>query len=83
LIQKKTFIIYPPYWGYEENNKKLRKNVAEPFFFFACDQRLANIFDKILIGELRDKLDLTSDKRHFKTSSLNYENINEVEICKS
>ena len=80
---KKTFIIYPPYWGYEENNKKLRRNVAEPFFFFACDQRLANIFDKILIGELKDKLDLTSDKRHFKTSSLNYKNINEVEICKN
>ena len=80
---KKTLIIYPPYWGYEENNKKLHENVAQPFFLFACDQRLVNIFDKILVGELKDSLNLSSDKRHFKTSSLNYENINEVEVCKS
>ena len=80
---KKTLIIYPPYWGYEENNKKLHENVAKSFFLFACDQRLANIFDKILVGELKDKLDLSSDKRHFKTSSLNYKNIYEDEICES
>jgi hypothetical protein len=79
---KKTLIIYPPYWGYEENNKELHQNVAKPFFLFACDQRLVNIFDKILIGELKDTLNLSSDKRHFKTSSLNYKNINEAEICK-
>ena len=80
---KKTLIIYPPYWGYEENNPKLLENVAKPFFLFACDQRLANIFDKIIVGKLKDKLILSSDKRHFKTSSLNYENINEVVICES
>ncbi len=80
---KKTLIIYPPYWGYEENNEKLHENVAKPFFLFACDQRLLNIFDKILVGELKDSLRLSSDKRHFKTSSLNYESINEVEVCKS
>ena len=80
---KKTLIIYPPYWGYEENNEKLLENVAQHFFLFACDQRLVNIFDKIFVGELIGSLSLSSDKRHFKTSSLNYENINEVEVCKS
>ena len=80
---KKTLIIYPPYWGYEDNNKNLNKNVAKQFFLFACDKRFIDIFDKILIGEIKDSLNLSGDKRHFKTSSLNYVNINEVKYCMS
>ena len=77
LLEKNFFFIsYPPYWIYNEHGKIIYKDVYDDYNRLVSYIEKRNIFDKIFIGKLVTKKFLTEDKRHFKTGSIQFKNIN-------
>ena len=72
LDNRKTLIIYPPYWGFEKSKNSLISNIKKDYDNFICRDDLHNVFSEIIFAEIKSELTLTGDQRHLASSSLNY-----------
>jgi hypothetical protein len=75
-----NFLIYPPYWGFEDNGRALKADVMNKYLYLVCNEKLNDIFDNTFLSFPREKLILSGDGRHFATGSLEYFNMDEVDI---
>ena len=75
-----NFLIYPPYWGFEDNGRELKAEVMNKYLYLVCNEKLNDIFDNTFLSFPKEMLILSGDGRHFATGSLEYFNMDEVDM---
>ena len=74
LHSKKRFelIVYPPYWIYNDEGKIINDLIFQDFINLIETIKSHNIFFKIYVGKINEKISLTKDNRHFSNGSLKF-----------
>ena len=78
LKKKPILIIYPPYWGYKDNEIELNPSISKKYYDLVCNNRLNKIFKNTLVASPKEVIKLSKDKKHFSMGSLTYKTSKEL-----